>query len=444
MAETFVEAAITAPGGAEGFFFLADHFVSYDWVADRVKDGVRPTTEWGFPLGFAPDGPGQGLDTALTGKTPHADKAYFFHGSQYARVNWSPRTMETPVPPALSLWVLPGTFSTGVDACLNGRFSREGKAYFFKANQYTRYDWAAERGDTIAPNGLAYPRPINEMMTGMGDFANGVDAATDGGTGFDRFGYLFRHDRYLRIDWNAGPDPKVDGTDQLQGKWPGLVELLLAGKGKAQALVWVNAAVSRLSAYAGFLVGGPAPSDLTLIEAALSAHFHITPGTPAVTKISPVSQIITSYGSVVATLATSPTIVRFRTDAEAAADLMPGFPAYTGFHGFMNFTTSFATSRKFARAAIVLHESVHVFDAQSGTRNAANQLTIDIPEWYVTPAAAPALGLPPQPNNPLLADRYDLLSTADALHNPSSYAAFAQHIANGADTRFGALNPGPE
>jgi hypothetical protein len=444
MAEIIVEAALNSPDGSEGFFFLADHYVVYDWVTDRVKNGVHPTSSWGFPAGFSPVGPGAGLDAALTGKPPHAGKLYFFRGSEYTRVNWNPRVMETPTPPALSLWALAGKLSAGVDAALNGRFSREGKAYFFKDSKYARYTWSAEQGDTTAPNGQPYPRPISEMMSGMGDFANGVDGAIDGGTGYEEYGYLFRKDRYLRINWNAGPNPAVSGSDDIQPKWPGLVELLFAGKAKAQALQWIGAAAPRLSAYAAFLTGGPVPADQALIEAALSAHFRISPNAPAASKVGPVGQILTGYASVVSTLATSPTIFRFRTDAEAAADGQSGVRAYTTLNANMNFTRLFAQVRKFPRAAIVLHEAVHVFDAQSHSVNATNQLTVDIPEWYVTQAAAPGLGLPPQADNSGLATRYDLLPTADAVHNPSSYSAFAQHIANNADTRYGALVSGPE
>jgi hypothetical protein len=83
------------------------------------------------------------------------------------------------------------------------------------------------------------------------------------------------------------------------------------------------------------------------------------------------------------------------------------------------------------RAASVLHEAVHVFDPESG------EPSTHIPEWYVTDAAADALGLGHEPNHADLATRYDLMSTADALHNPSAYAAFAQHVAIGSDTRFG-------
>ena len=87
------------------------------------------------------------------------------------------------------------------------------------------------------------------------------------------------------------------------------------------------------------------------------------------------------------------------------------------------------------RAASVLHESVHVIDKLSGSS------ATHIPEWYVTEETAHALGLPHQPDNPHLDTRYDLMTTSNALHNPSSYAAFAQHVAIGTDTRFGAGHP---
>jgi hypothetical protein len=35
----------------------------------------------------------------------------------------------------------------------------------------------------------------------------------------------------------------------------------------------------------------------------------------------------------------------------------------------------------------------------------------------------------------VFATRYDLMSTADSLHNPSSYATFARHIFFGHDSR---------
>jgi hypothetical protein len=243
-----------------------------------------------------------------------------------------------------------------------------------------------------------YPRPISNMVGMPADFASGVSAAVDGDGRFVQFGYLFREDHYLRFQWvPAGSgQPHVDGTStRIHKTWPGLVELLLAGKAKAKALVWIRAAQAALAAAAG---GGFTP----LVNAALSTHFHISPG------------------------------------------LSLAVPAYTFLGRNMNFTEHFAERRRMARAAIVLHEAVHFTDATSGTRTATGALAIDIPEWYVSDAQANALGLPVQPNRDDLAVRYDAMNTTQAVHNPSAYAAFAQHIAIGSDTRFGDANQGPE
>jgi hypothetical protein len=233
--------------------------------------------------------------------------------------------------------------------------------------------------------------------------------------------------------------PHVDGTGtRIHRTWPGLVELLLAGKAKAKALVWIRAAQAALAAAAG---GGFTP----LVNTALSTHFHIAPGLSLAAKQPLIAQIQATYAAVTATLGKSATVFRFRTDAEATTiDNTPPVAAYTFLGLNVNFTEHFAERRRMARAAIVLHETVHFTDATSGTRTPTGALAIDIPEWYVTDAQANTLGLPVQPNRADLAVRYDLMNTAQAVHNPSAYAAFAQHIAIGADTRFGDANQGPE
>lgn len=54
------------------------------------------------------------------------------------------------------------------------------------------------------------------------------------------------------------------------------------------------------------------------------------------------------------------------------------------------------------------------------------------------------LSLLSQTDNTQLSQRYDLMTTADALHNLSTYAAFTQHVEIGSDTRFDALRQGSE
>ena len=74
------------------------------------------------------------------------------------------------------------------------------------------------------------------------------------------------------------------------------------------------------------------------------------------------------------------------------------------------------------RAAVLIHEAVHF---TFGTN-------VDVPEWsgqtvngtfFEAPSGTPV---------------YSSISTADAIVNPSSYAAFAQEVHFGVDTRFGA------
>jgi hypothetical protein len=428
MAETFVEAALNGKNGSGmAYFFLADHYVMFSWGNNRTIDGVHPISEWGLPVTFAPTGPDAALDAALNGKEAFSEKAYFFKEGGYMRYNWTPPALETPVPLFLSSWNLPGTFVEGVNAAFNGKFSRRGKVYFFKENQYVRYNW----NDTID---MGYPRPISNMIGIPAEFASGIDAAVDGDGPYSDYGYMFQADRYLRFDWNStGGEPHGDGPPvAIQGNWPGLVELLCAGKAKAQALVWLQDARMQLVAYIGFLEGIPYRFDRALMETALSTHFHIDPGLSTESKQATLFQILSAYNSIEDTLGKSPTTFRYRTDAEANADGSPDIDsAYTFFNGTINFTRNFPSRGPLNRAASVMHECVHVFDNQSGNANT------HIPEWYVTDAVAATLGLPSQPNDPSLATRYDLMTTANALHNPSSYAAFAQHIHYGMDTRYG-------
>lgn len=448
MAEIFVEAALNGSDGSQqAYFFLGDHYVTYDFAGDRVINGVRPVSDFGVPATFTPPPAADaspepaGLDAAVKGRASFAAFGYLFKGTDYVRARLDPPRFDGTG--ALSVWRLPGAaFTSGIDAAFNGRLSREGKGYFFRGGEYNRYDWVDDRPDTHDPNGIAYPRLIANMVGMPVPFTSGVDAALDGDAAFADVGYLFRRKQYLRFLWvNAGVgEPHVDGpAKDIHRAWPGLVELLLAGKGKTKALVWVRAAQAAL-------VAAAAGTALPVVNAALATHFHIDPALPQAAKAPLLTQIQIGYANVTATLESSATVFRFRTDDEASNvdHITPIPPGYTTLSGHMNFTESFAEMRRMARAAIVLHEAVHHTDAESGLTLPGDVLVNDIPEWYVTDTQAAVLGLPMQPNHPQLANRYDLLMAAQAVHNPSAYAAFAQHVAIGSDTRFGAVNQGPE
>jgi hypothetical protein len=447
MAETYIEAAFNGPEGSqEGHFFLGDHFVTYDWSTDRVRDGVRPTAEWGVPGSFTPPPTATtaaeptGLDAAINGRAGFSAFGYAFKGTNYARLRLTPRGLDGTG--ALSAWALPGPqFAGGLEAGFNGRRSRDGKGYLFKGSEYNRYDWATDRPDTVDPNGTRYPRPISNMVGMPTDFASGISAAIDGAGRFADVGYLFRRDRYLRFQWVAAGagEPHVDGAARpIHKTWPGLVELLLAGKAKSKAIVWITAAQGGLAAAA---LG----SASALVDTALQTHFRISPTLALAAKAPLLAQIQATYAAVMGTFGNSGSNFRYRTDVEATTiDHTGAFAAYTLLGANMNFTEHFAERRRMARAAIVLHEAVHFTDASSHNRTSTGALAIDIPEWYVTDAQADALHLPHQANRADLAARYDTMPTSDAVHNPSAYAAFAQHVAIGSDTRFGDANQGPE
>ncbi|WP_373499104.1 hypothetical protein, partial [Desulfococcus sp.] len=114
----------------------------------------------------------------------------------------------------------------------------------------------------------------------------------------------------------------------------------------------------------------------------------------------------------------------FFVDDTASAEAAKGTPAHVPFgSGKVNFTPSFQerdnrTSTGFGpmcRAAMVLHEPVHVVD-----HPAASMAANHVHENDAAYAAQPA---------------------ANQLHNAHSYASFGQHVFFGRDTRFGAGKP---
>lgn len=429
--ETLVEAAINEDGAGWAFFFLGDQYVVYNWALDRAVSGTHPISDFGFPAGFSPP-----IDTAIAGRAEYAGLAYFFKGTQYTRFRWNgPRALDPSFARPLSIWALPGTFNLGLDASFNGRHSREGKGYFFRGSEYVRYDWPADRPDP------GYPLPIGSLVGMPAFFASGVDAAVDGDGPYIDSGYLFKADQYVKFNWDpGGSNPRAEGGARpIHGVWPGLAELLLAGKAKTQAFDWLRKAKGHLAGYIGSAESGiPSPFNETLTQQALATHFHVAASRPNAERVSRAREILATYNKVEGTFNQSVTRVRYRNDAEAKADgswddaADEPHHAYATFGGFISLSRLFPTFGPFARAAQFLHEAVHVIDNLGGSR------TTHIPEWYVTAAEAARLGLGVEGDHAEFAHRYDMMTYADSVHNPSAYASFAQHVAYGEDKRYGA------
>lgn len=157
---------------------------------------VNPMTPaWpNLPAGFTGN-----FDTALNGSGPFAGKVYFFKGNDYIRYDWASDRADAGYPQNIAQnWHnLPAGFTGGFDATVNGRGPFAGKAYFFKGDRYIRYDWASDRADpgypaSIAANWHNLPAGFSDnfqaMLNGNGPFAGKL--------------YIFKGDFYIRYDWS--------------------------------------------------------------------------------------------------------------------------------------------------------------------------------------------------------------------------------------------------
>jgi Hemopexin len=194
----------------KAYLFKGDRYVRYDWTQDTVDQGYpQPLTAWHLPGKFA-----SGIDTAINGEGQYEGKAYFFRGDRYVRYDWTQDTVDQGYPQPLTAWHLPGELATGIDAALDGQRQYAGKAYFFRGDQYVRYDWVQDKVDE------GYPQPL-EAWHLPGEFASGIDAAINGERQYAGKAYFFKGDQYVRYDWAQ------DTVDQgypkpIAGNWPGI------------------------------------------------------------------------------------------------------------------------------------------------------------------------------------------------------------------------------
>lgn len=437
-------------GSGKAYFFRGTHFLLFDWerlttdhtgatFKGRAVGGPFPITDEWFPtIGIVLSGFASSFDAALSGDAGgdprFRNKMYVFQGVEYARYDYTHAPVRLPDSSgAVSAWNLGPQFQSGIRGVLNGKLSRAGKAYFFKGPQYVRYSWANDGAD---PN---YPKAIATLADMPSSFASDIQATLDGDKDFTNFAYLFKDDQYIRYNWQS---LRVDnGPHPIQENWPAVIELLFAGEAKVQAIAWVTQAANELQFYIGETESGiPSPFDTVKMEAALQTHFHIPTSMASTVRIGHMRTIKSQLDSSAAKLTTLHTILHFHDDGEVKAhdatyveaDGRPKFRAYTGHNDRMFITSKFprGTGPLF-RAAILVHESIHFVDAAADCMH-------DSPEWYTSgkPRLTCDVGGTPQE-----VEYYDRLTVGAALHNPSSYAAFSQHIFYGQDKRFGEGNP---
>lgn len=210
-------------GAHKAYFFRDGQYVRYDWDDNRLDfDKPRALSAWNLPVPFL-----SGVDAVVNGsgerKVPNFfGKTYFFKGPEYVRYDWDTGRVDYG-PQPLTAWGLTGAFASGIDAAVNGEGAWFGKLYFFKGNQYVRYDWATEtidQGETSIASGWKVPEP----------FASGIDAAVSGEGPWKGKLYFFKGSSYIRCRWGkkrqGGDAYKVDGRETtIAGPWGGLAKI---------------------------------------------------------------------------------------------------------------------------------------------------------------------------------------------------------------------------
>lgn len=226
--------------------------------------------------------------------------------------------------------------------------------------------------------------------------------------------------------FNLTPDQGAAGREVI-----GVLDLMLRGALFASDLARldvplasskVRAAIAAIEALQRARSSGTPAAALTID--ALRTHFRLTVVAPTfgvgrvmndldlITIVNRYRQLLVLFAAAATRFRTGAPVNGIRTPAEAPLGGPITFgPAFTNVQNNFGNPTGEPIGPN-SRAAILMHEGVHVFDGQSGADNA------HISEF--DPA-------------------YDRQSAELSLHNPSSFAGFAAHIANNGDPspRFG-------
>ena len=164
------------PGGAEhktvAYFFKGDQFMRYDVQADRADaaDGAGRA----YPQPISLKWPGiwmDRVDAVVVWPVPRHGRtvAYFFRDDQYIRFDVKRHRADPGYPkPIAGNW--PNfKFPGGIDGAVAWPAKIDGKTvvYFFKGDQYIRYDVDADRGDDHSAGGLGYPALVAENWPGL-------------------------------------------------------------------------------------------------------------------------------------------------------------------------------------------------------------------------------------------------------------------------------------
>lgn len=403
-------------GSTIGLIFSRGFAVEFDWHNDRTMAVGQPKRlrDLRFPSPFDSD-----LEGVLRGRLRFSDFIYLFKNGEYLKLREATMSAEGEPRATAPAWNLPPDW-TRFDAVVSGSGKKTNYCYFFRGDEYCRFDWAQ---DKISPG---YPKKIVTNFHAPGLLSRDLDGIIVGQERFSTKAYLFKTARksvdpdgnlvaagtsgarevavpiYLRYDFDAeSSEGFVENPLEVVTNWHGLFPLLDSGPATDLAIRWCEQTLGELN--------GSTPA----LPSALRNHFMTSSA-----STSQVDKIATVFRGIRERLSRIP--IQFQWTPN-----LP-FPAQTQPHVLTEIGDAFSYMHgPNGRAAVLIHESVHFIN----TGDAA----VDVPEW-----SGETINGVAWPVDRLSGRAYHTISTNEALTNPSSFASFAQELAIPGDTRFGA------
>lgn len=203
------------------FFFKGDKYVRFDIATNRIDPG--------YPRRIAHDWPGMkeaGFDRDLDEAIYWSEwRLYFFKGDKFVLFDLRSNKVVEPAPvPIVSEgnWrrMQEAGFGGDIDAAVN--WGSSGKLYFFKGDQFIRFDMPSNQMDGAASAPIHSPQnPNNWPGLNQDGFGSGIDAALNWGGGKL---YFFKGDKFIRFD---APSNRAEGAPtpiNSPGNWNGLAD----------------------------------------------------------------------------------------------------------------------------------------------------------------------------------------------------------------------------
>lgn len=202
------------------WFFRGDSYFRYfdkPDANDSFDPWVRIDANWpGWPASMS-----TGVDAALQGTGSFEGKAYFFNESSYLRYDLqADRVDGVPTPIGAGWRGVPDSFAAGIDAAIHGVGPHYGVCWLFKGGQYVRYNMVTD----LAEGGASSVAGAWGAGAWPATFADGIDYAFYGSGAEAEKIYFFRSDQYLRYDLPS--DQVEDGPKRISARWPTLARFI--------------------------------------------------------------------------------------------------------------------------------------------------------------------------------------------------------------------------